>query len=284
MKTKAAVVYEPGKPIEIEELDLDGPQDGEVLIRYTARGPVPLRRPRRARRPRRRGCRWCSATRAPGIIEEVGPGVTRVAARRPRRLLVHPELRRLPLLRHRPPVDLRHGRDDPGGLPARRPVPDHRAARRVRRHVHARDLQPVRRHPPELGGQGRRRPAPGQGRARRLRRADRLGLGGEHRQRPRRRHGRDLRRRRHRHQRGAGRPLRRRQERRRDRPAGEQAREGHGARRDARVRHRRGGAGRDHRHDPRAGRRLRDPHRRPDDGRGRRRRVQRHRQGRHSSC
>ena len=26
MKTKAAVVYEPGKRIEIEELDLDGPR------------------------------------------------------------------------------------------------------------------------------------------------------------------------------------------------------------------------------------------------------------------
>ena len=38
MKTKAAVVYEPGKRIEIEELDLDGPKDGEVLIRYTHAG------------------------------------------------------------------------------------------------------------------------------------------------------------------------------------------------------------------------------------------------------
>ena len=38
MKTQAAVVYEPGKPIEIEELQLDKPQDGEVLIRYTHAG------------------------------------------------------------------------------------------------------------------------------------------------------------------------------------------------------------------------------------------------------
>ena len=38
MKTKAAVVYEPGKRIEIEELDLDGPKEGEVLIRYTHAG------------------------------------------------------------------------------------------------------------------------------------------------------------------------------------------------------------------------------------------------------
>ncbi len=38
MKTKAAVVYEPGKRIEIDELDLDRPQDGEVLIRYLYAG------------------------------------------------------------------------------------------------------------------------------------------------------------------------------------------------------------------------------------------------------
>ena len=38
MKTKAAVVYETGKPIEIEELTLDKPREGEVLIRYTHAG------------------------------------------------------------------------------------------------------------------------------------------------------------------------------------------------------------------------------------------------------
>src|SRR3954453_15307957 len=38
MKTKAAVVYEPGKPIEIEELEVQKPGDGEVLIRYTHAG------------------------------------------------------------------------------------------------------------------------------------------------------------------------------------------------------------------------------------------------------
>src|SRR5579863_5572823 len=38
MKTKAAVVYEPGKRIEIEELELDKPQAGEVLIRYLYAG------------------------------------------------------------------------------------------------------------------------------------------------------------------------------------------------------------------------------------------------------
>ena len=77
MKTKAAVVYEPGKRIEIEELDLDGPKDGEVLIRYThaglchsdihiAHGDLPARLP------------MILGHEGAGIIEEVGPGVTRV--------------------------------------------------------------------------------------------------------------------------------------------------------------------------------------------------------------
>ena len=77
MKTKAAVVYEPGKRIEIEELDLDGPREGEVLIRYThaglchsdihiAHGDLPARLP------------MVLGHEGAGIIEEVGPGVTRV--------------------------------------------------------------------------------------------------------------------------------------------------------------------------------------------------------------
>jgi S-(hydroxymethyl)glutathione dehydrogenase/alcohol dehydrogenase len=77
MKTKAAVVYEPGKPIEIEELDLDEPQAGEVLIRYThaglchsdvhvAHGDLEARLP------------MVLGHEGAGIIEEVGPGVTRV--------------------------------------------------------------------------------------------------------------------------------------------------------------------------------------------------------------
>lgn len=77
MKTIAAVVYETGKPIEIEELDLDGPREGEVLIRYThaglchsdvhiAHGDLEARLP------------MVLGHEGAGIIEEVGPGVTRV--------------------------------------------------------------------------------------------------------------------------------------------------------------------------------------------------------------
>ena len=77
MKTQAAVVYEPGKRIEIEELDLDRPQDGEVLIRYThaglchsdvhiSHGDLEARLP------------MVLGHEGAGIVEEVGPGVTRV--------------------------------------------------------------------------------------------------------------------------------------------------------------------------------------------------------------
>jgi NDMA-dependent alcohol dehydrogenase len=77
MKTTAAVVYEPGKRIEIEELDLDGPKDGEVLIRYThaglchsdlhvQTGDLEARLP------------MVLGHEGAGIVEDVGPGVTRV--------------------------------------------------------------------------------------------------------------------------------------------------------------------------------------------------------------
>ena len=38
MKTRAAVLRDAHKPFEIMEVDLDGPRDGEVLIRYVAAG------------------------------------------------------------------------------------------------------------------------------------------------------------------------------------------------------------------------------------------------------
>mgnify|MGYP001275054098 FL=1 len=38
MKTRAAVAWEAGKPLEIEELDLDGPEEGEVLVKIIATG------------------------------------------------------------------------------------------------------------------------------------------------------------------------------------------------------------------------------------------------------
>ncbi|MFB7505898.1 Zn-dependent alcohol dehydrogenase [Streptomyces broussonetiae] len=77
MKTKAAVLFEVGKPLEVVELDLDGPRQSEVLIKVEAAGlchselhmltgayqvalPIVL------------------GHEATGVVEEVGRGVTKV--------------------------------------------------------------------------------------------------------------------------------------------------------------------------------------------------------------
>jgi len=77
MKTKAAVLFEVGKPFEVVELDLDGPRQGEVLVKVEAAGL----------------CHselhvvngdWPSVMpiigghEAAGIVEEIGDGVTKV--------------------------------------------------------------------------------------------------------------------------------------------------------------------------------------------------------------
>ena len=77
MKVKAAVLRELGKPCTIEELDLDAPKKGEVLVRYSycgfchsdlsfMIGSVPAVVP------------MVPGHECSGVVEEVGPGVTRV--------------------------------------------------------------------------------------------------------------------------------------------------------------------------------------------------------------
>ncbi|WP_416566300.1 NDMA-dependent alcohol dehydrogenase [Nocardia testacea] len=77
MKTQAAVIYETGKPFEIEDLDLDGPREGEVLIQYLyaglchsdvhiAHGDLEARLP------------MVLGHEGAGIVLEVGAGVSRV--------------------------------------------------------------------------------------------------------------------------------------------------------------------------------------------------------------
>ena len=36
MKTRAAIAFESGKPLEIAEVDLEGPRSGEVLVEIKA--------------------------------------------------------------------------------------------------------------------------------------------------------------------------------------------------------------------------------------------------------
>jgi S-(hydroxymethyl)glutathione dehydrogenase / alcohol dehydrogenase len=78
MKTKAALVYEYSKPLVIDELELEGPREREVLIRFKAAGLCHsdisvrdgvFRMPPLPCIPGHEGA---------GIVQEVGPGVTRV--------------------------------------------------------------------------------------------------------------------------------------------------------------------------------------------------------------
>lgn len=77
MKTRAAVVLEPPKPFEIIELDLDGPKAGEVLIRVEAAGLChsDLHMQTGDLAPR---YPCVGGHEGAGVIEEVGPGVTRL--------------------------------------------------------------------------------------------------------------------------------------------------------------------------------------------------------------
>ena len=80
MKVRAAVAWEPGRPLEIEQIDLEGPKAGECLVRlkatgvchtdaYTLSGKDP------------EGLFPCVlGHEGAGIVEEVGPGVRSLAA------------------------------------------------------------------------------------------------------------------------------------------------------------------------------------------------------------
>jgi S-(hydroxymethyl)glutathione dehydrogenase/alcohol dehydrogenase len=78
VKSVAAVLHEAGKPLEIEEIELDGPAEGEVLIRFThaglchsdlhvMQGDIPGWLP------------MVLGHEGAGVVEEIGPGVNRVA-------------------------------------------------------------------------------------------------------------------------------------------------------------------------------------------------------------
>jgi S-(hydroxymethyl)glutathione dehydrogenase/alcohol dehydrogenase len=77
MKTRAAVLREPNKPMTIEELELAPPKEGEILMKmaYTGwchsdlhlcLGEIPIELP------------LAIGHEASGIVQEVGPGVTRL--------------------------------------------------------------------------------------------------------------------------------------------------------------------------------------------------------------
>ena len=223
MRTRAAIIREPGKPWEITELELDEPRAGEVRITFRASGMCHSDEHLRTGDSTGR-LPMVGGHEGAGVIEAVGPGRDPRQGRRPRGLLVHPRLRDLPVLLDRAPEPVRLGRaDDDGDAGGRDVQVPRRRRRRPRRLLHARHVRRAGGDLAELLRPDREgHPVRGGG-ADRLRRADRLGHGGLRGRRPGRADGGDLRRRRRRHQRRPGRAVRRGRARHRGRPGGVQA-------------------------------------------------------------
>jgi len=80
MKTKAAVAWRAGAPRTIEEIDLEGPQQGEVLIRHVAAGVCHTDAFTLSGEDPEGIFPAVLGHEAGAIVEEVGPGVTSVKA------------------------------------------------------------------------------------------------------------------------------------------------------------------------------------------------------------
>ena len=113
----AAVLWDVDGDWTVEEVDLDPPQEGEVLVSFEATGlchsdhhprtgdipaPLPI----------------IGGHEGAGIVQEVGPGVRGLQARRPRRRVVPARVRPVPVVRDRSSEPVRSGRDHPERAPS----------------------------------------------------------------------------------------------------------------------------------------------------------------------
>ena len=78
MKTRAAVAWEAGKPLQIEEVDLEGPKKGEVLVRVVATGVCHTDAYTLSGDDPEGAFPAILGHEGGAIVEEVGPGVTSV--------------------------------------------------------------------------------------------------------------------------------------------------------------------------------------------------------------
>ncbi len=76
MKTRAAVAFEAGKPLEIVEVDLDGPKEGEVLVEIKATGICHTDEFTRSGADPEGVFPAILGHEGAGIVQDVGPGVT----------------------------------------------------------------------------------------------------------------------------------------------------------------------------------------------------------------
>jgi S-(hydroxymethyl)glutathione dehydrogenase/alcohol dehydrogenase len=78
MKTRAAVGYAPGKPLEVQTVDLDGPRTGEVLVEIKATGVCHTDEFTRSGADPEGLFPVIFGHEGAGIVVDVGPGVTSV--------------------------------------------------------------------------------------------------------------------------------------------------------------------------------------------------------------
>src|SRR6478672_3884816 len=78
MKTRAAIAWQAGKPLEIEEVDLEGPKAGEVLVRIVATGVCHTDAFTLSGKDPEGIFPTILGHEGGGIVEEVGAGVTSV--------------------------------------------------------------------------------------------------------------------------------------------------------------------------------------------------------------
>jgi S-(hydroxymethyl)glutathione dehydrogenase/alcohol dehydrogenase len=79
MKSRAAVAWEPRKPLSIEEIDVEGPKQGEVLLRVVATGVCHTDAFTLSGQDPEGAFPCVLGHEGGAVVEEVGPGVTLVA-------------------------------------------------------------------------------------------------------------------------------------------------------------------------------------------------------------
>jgi len=76
MKTRAAVCWEPRKPLDVTEIDLDGPKAGECLVRLAATGVCHTDAYTMSGKDPEGLFPVVLGHEGAGVVEEIGPGVT----------------------------------------------------------------------------------------------------------------------------------------------------------------------------------------------------------------
>ena len=176
MKTKAAVLYAPHTEYQVEEIELDPPKDGEVLVKFAASGMchsdehlVTGDMVLDAEITEMMGWQQfpiIAGHEGAGEVVEVGPGVTDLAVGDHVVTSFIPSCGRVPVVLHRPPEPLRPRA--PRCCRAARPTAPSRHhthdGARPRHHVLPRHLRRAQRDEPGLGHQDRARHPARQGR------------------------------------------------------------------------------------------------------------------------